>query len=221
MYTLTHPPGTPEELRALVKKLCYKDRFLKQVHFHFKKSAADRKLITTAYNWNAKLFAGKRRLSGGSYMNGHLVPVTVLMLEYWQINDAEVLAAALSHDSLEDFPRVVTRKQLAKLFTARVSNLVYGATKPPLNGRAKNSVEYSHAVISRVEAFGAECVFLKCNADRLHNMHTLWGTPAKKRWKLWETEQYFLPLARRFSLPTDELALAIADQRERLHIDDT
>ncbi len=221
MFTLTHPPGTPEELRALVKNLCYKNRFMNQMQFRFKNSAADRKLISKAYSWNAKLFTGKRRLSGGSYMNGHLVPTAVLMLEYWQILDAELVATALTHDSLEDFPETVSRELLAKIFTPRVSRLTYGATKPPLNGRAKNSVAYSHAIISRVEAHGPDCVFLKCNADRLHNMLTLWGTPAKKRWKIWETEQYFLPLARRFAFPTDELALAIAEQRQRLNIDDT
>lgn len=221
MFTIVHPPGTPEELRVLVKNLCYKNRFLNQVKFRFKNSPADKKLIASAYDWNAKLFSGKRRLSGGSYMNGHLVPTAVLLLEYWQVQDAELIATALTHDSLEDFPETVTRTQIAQLFSPKVARLTFGATKPPLNGRAKNSVAYCHAVISRVEAHGRECVFLKCNADRLHNMLTLWGTPTKKRWKLWETEQYFLPLARRFQLPTEELSLAIAEQRQRLNVDDT
>jgi GTP pyrophosphokinase len=216
-----NPPATPGELRALIKKFDSRDCFLKQVGFHFKDSAADRKLIVSSYDWNAELFATKRRLSGGSYMDGHLLPVALLMLEYWQVLDAEILAAALSHDSLEDFPDIATRKLIANRQTPEVARLVFGVTKPPLKGRAKNSVEYSHAVISRVVAHGMQCVFLKCEADRLHNMLTLWGTPKKKRWKIWETEQYFIPLARRFALPTDELALAIADQRRRLHIDDT
>jgi hypothetical protein len=80
MYTQTIPPVSPEELRALIKKLCYKNRFLNQVQYRFSDSAADRKLITRSYEWNAKLFSGKRRLSGGSYMNGHLVPVALLIL---------------------------------------------------------------------------------------------------------------------------------------------
>jgi (p)ppGpp synthase/HD superfamily hydrolase len=187
----------------------------------FKSSAADRKLITKSYHWNADLFADKRRLSGDSFMDGHLVPVAILMLEYWLVHDAEILAAALSHDSLEDFPEDVTRIMIADMQSPGAGRLVFGMTKPPLKGRAKNSVAYSHAVISRVEAHGPTCVFLKCNADRLHNMLTLWGTPAKKRWKIWETEQYLVPLARRFQIPTDELELAIAEQKRRLHIDDT
>ena len=221
MFTRPYPPATPEELRALVKKCSYKSRFLQLVDHHFKHSSVDRKLIADSYEWNAKLFAGKRRLSGGSFMNGHLVPVAVLVLEYWQVQDAELVAAALSHDSQEDFPETVTRKLVAEIHTPRTARIVHGMTKPPLKGRAKNSVAFSQAIISRVAAHGVECVFLKCCADRPHNMITLWGTTAKKRWKLWETEQYFVPLARKFALPTEELSLAIADQRRRLHIDDS
>lgn len=221
MYTQAIPPVSPEELRMLIKKLCYKNHFFNQVKYRFSGSAADRKLIMRAYEWNAKLFAGKRRLSGGSYMNGHLVPVAVLILEHWQVLDAELIAAALTHDSLEDFPDSVSKQQISDLLSPHTAHLVFGATKPPLKNRSKNSVAYSHAIVSRVTAHGDDCVFLKCNADRLHNMLTLWGTPAKKRYKLWETEQYFLPLARRFKLPTQELSLAIADQRRRLDIDDT
>jgi (p)ppGpp synthase/HD superfamily hydrolase len=221
MYTSTQPPATPEELRLLIKKVSHKDQFLNLVKVRFRSSAADRKLITNAYHWNAELFANITRLSGGSYMDGHLVPVAVLLLEYWLVLDAEMIAAALSHDSLEDFPGVVSRQLITKQQTPEVSRLVFGVTKPPLKGRSKNSVAYSHAIISRVEAYGRDCVFLKCDADRLHNMLTLWGAPVKKRWKLWETEQYFLPLAKRFNLPTAELSMAIAEQRNRLHIDDT
>jgi (p)ppGpp synthase/HD superfamily hydrolase len=221
MYTLTYPPATPEELRALIGKFSQKDQFLKQVRNRFKSSPADKKLIRNAFIFTAELFAGERRRSGGPYMEGHLVPVAVLVMEYWLWLDAELVAAALSHDSLEDFPRIVNRSFIAQHQTPEVSRLVFGVSKPPLKGRSKNSVAYSHAVISRVEAYGFECVFLKCDADRLHNMLTLWGTPAKKRWKIWETEQYFLPLAKRLNLPTGELELAIAEQRRRLHIDDT
>lgn len=221
MYTSTQPPASPEELRLLIKSFCHKNQFLNQVKVRFRSSAADRKLISKAYNWNAELFANKTRLSGGSYMDGHLVPVAVLLLEYWLVLDAEMIAAALSHDSLEDFPGVVSRQYIAEHQTPEVSRLVFGVTKPPLKGRTKNSVAYSHAVISRVEAAGRDCIFLKCDADRLHNMLTLWGPPAKKRWKIWETEQYFLPLAKRFGLPTAELRMAISEQRNRLHIDDT
>jgi (p)ppGpp synthase/HD superfamily hydrolase len=153
-------------------------------------------------------------------MNGHLVPVAVLLLEYWTWLDAEMIAAALSHDSLEDFPEKVTRKLVTKNQSKEVARLVHGMTKPPQKGKIKTAAD-SHAVISRVEAHGFNCVFLKCNADRLHNMLTLWGTPTKKRWKIRETRRYFLPLARRFQIPTDELELAIAEQERRLHIDDT
>lgn len=219
MYVPTYPPANPGELRELIKQF-HEDRFLKQIRYRFKDSAADRKLITNAYIWNAKLFADVKRDSGGSYMEGHLVPVAVLMLEYWQVLDPELIAAALTHDAKEDFKKIVTRAIIAQKLTERVAYLVCGMSKPPLKGRDKQSEAFSHAIISRVAAHGFDCVFLKCNADRLHNMLTLFGTSAKKRWKIWETEEYFLPLARRFEIPTDELQLAIAEQKKRLHIDD-
>jgi (p)ppGpp synthase/HD superfamily hydrolase len=220
MYTLTHPPATPEELRVLIGKFSQKDQFLRQVRYRFKNSPADRKLIRNSYEWNAKLFENKRRLSGDSYMNGHLVPVAALLLEYWMWLDAEIIAAALSHDSLEDFPRKATRKLIATDQSSETARLVYGMTKPPQKGKLKTAAD-SHAVISRVEAHGFNCVFLKCNADRLHNMLTLRGTQTKKRWKIRETRRYFLPLAVRLQIPTEELELAIAEQERRLHIDDT
>ena len=52
------------------------------------------------------------------------------------------------------------------------------------------------------------------------NMLTLFGTPEKKRWKIWETEQFYIPLLRKYNLPDGELRLAVKQQRERLHIND-
>ena len=45
-FTVHQPPAQPEELRQLIDKLKFRSRFLNQVQWRFKSSAADIKLIT-------------------------------------------------------------------------------------------------------------------------------------------------------------------------------
>jgi len=219
-FTVHQPPAQPEELRQLIDKLKFRSRFLNQVQWRFKSSAADIKLITRAYDWNADLFRGKRRMSGGSFMNGHLVPVAILGMEYHQIQDAEQIVAYLSHDAVEDYREFIFRYTIENTFGMKAGRIVWGATKPRRTTLRKRSVEYLQSVVARVETGGVECVFMKCNADRLQNMLTLFGTPEKKRWKIWETEKFYIPLLRKYNLPDGELRLAVKQQRERLHIND-
>jgi (p)ppGpp synthase/HD superfamily hydrolase len=159
-------------------------------------------------------------MAGGSFMNQHLVPVAILGMEYHEIEDPHQIVAYLSHDAIEDFRKYIFRYTVAATFGEKAARLVWGATKPRRTILAKRSVEYLKSVVAQVETGGEECVFMKCNADRLHNMITLWGTPAKKSWKIWETEQLYVPLARKYGFPVGELQLAIKEQRQLLHIKD-
>lgn len=220
MIMQPHPPAEPEDLLHLVTFFQSKKRFLNQVNHRFQSSAVDREFIARGYDYFESLFANvPPRRNGDSYMNGHLVPVATILLEYWEYNDPEIIVAALGHDSLEDIPWV-NKEVLRKEFTRRVAHIICGVSKPPRKGRRKNSVAFCKATVRKISSYGFDCVFLKCNADRAHNMLTLWGTPEQKRWKIWETEQYFLPLATKFNLDTLELRKLIAYQRRRLHIDD-
>lgn len=214
------PPSSPEELRELINKYRSKQTFLTRVKFHNPNDAEGVRLVVKAYEYNSELFRGKRRKSGGSYMNGHLVPTAILAMEYWGITNPVYLAALLSHDSIEDFKHI-TRKILSIILHPQVGYIACGLTKPPLNGLDPNSHEFAVAVFSKVEHYGIVCLVLKILCDRLHNMLTLWGTPKKKLAKIRETKNYVLPLARKYGLPTDELEDAIREQCIRLHLDDT
>jgi (p)ppGpp synthase/HD superfamily hydrolase len=105
------------------------------------------------------------------------------------------------------------------MFTPGAAFIVQGVTKPEENGLDKRSREYSVKVVEKVKQFGQDCVELKCDADRLHNMITLWGSIEKKKYKIWETEQYFLPMAKEFGFESAELRRAIKYQRNLLQID--
>lgn len=217
IFVRPYPPATPEELRALIRKYRHRSMFIRQVKTRFYGSPEGIELISSAYNWNSDVFKGKFRECGESYMNGHLVPVAALLMIYWEITDASMIAAALSHDSIEDIDWV-TRVNLEIEFNARTAFIVSAVTKPNVpDGMSKKSVDYSHLNIANIEAGGVEAVILKCLADRLHNMLTLWGSYEKREWKILETEEYFLPLARKYDLPTKELELAIIEQKQKLY----
>ena len=221
MYIYPSPPAEPEDLLELLHYHRYKGKFYNLIDARFSGSPADRKLIKGGYEFYAPFFAGINRDSGGSYMNGHLVPVSTLIIEYWEIPDAVLANAALGHDIYEDIgTNVVPRSRIVKEFCHRVDKLIWGVTKPDPNGRKKRSLDFCQHTIAKVEKYGSECIFLKGNADRLHNMLTLWGDPDKKRFKIWETERFILPLLKKHRFPIEELQKAIAHQRKYLHIDD-
>jgi (p)ppGpp synthase/HD superfamily hydrolase len=219
MFIQPTPPASPEELRQLINKYSTHDAFLNLMNVRFAADPDGLSIIRRAYCYNSKLFEGVFRQCGDSYLNGHLVPTAVLGLEYWGIKDPLLIAALLSHDSIEDFP-CVTRKILSKEVHPRVAYLVCGLTKPKPNGLDPKSPEYSAAVFRKVQHYGLACMTLKFLCDRLHNMLTLWGTPEKKLAKIQETIKYVLPLMQQYNIPREELRSAILEQCITLHIND-
>ncbi len=209
----------PEDIVEVVEAHKYKRNFIQLIRKHFG-SYADRELIYAAYDYHAGLFSGVNRKSGGSYMNSHLVPVAIIMITIIGSRDPNDVVASIGHDSIED-KKYVTYELFSKMFTPQSAYLVRGATKPPLNGRDKRSLEYCEDVIASVVSHGPECVVLKNDADRLHNIVTLWGTTEQKKYKIWETERFFLPAGSELGIESPELRRAIRHQRTVLHIDDS
>ena len=219
MNVFVAPPARPEELREYIAAHCYKRDFFQLVARSFPGDELAYRRIETAYTYFAERFRGQLRDSGGSYMNGHLVPVAVLQLGYWQIRNVEMVIAALGHDAIEDI-RGETKVTLIQRFGSEVAHLVDGSTKPPLKGRAKHSPMYARATFRKVQLYGQRVVILKCLGDRLHNMLTLWGSPEKKQRKIVETRRHVLRILRRRYLPTTELESAMKEQWARSHIND-
>lgn len=109
-----------------------------------KLSDSDRIMLTHALTWASDLHAGQRR-TREPYAN-HLLRVAIRILCYYRITDAQVLAAALLHDSVEDHPWAMAgysysgvglppqREALRALngrFGHRVARLVAAVTNPP------------------------------------------------------------------------------------------
>jgi len=105
----TASPLNPEEL-------------LKQLPDDY--TPADRELIQRAYRTAEKAHTGQKRASGEPYVN-HLLAVAAILAEYSM--PAEVVAAGLLHDTIEDTS--VKAEDLRRDFSDGVVNLVRGVTK--------------------------------------------------------------------------------------------
>jgi GTP diphosphokinase / guanosine-3',5'-bis(diphosphate) 3'-diphosphatase len=188
-------------------------------------SLADRELIQRAYRVADKAHAGQKRASGEPYVN-HLLAVSAILADYSM--PAEVVAAGLLHDTIEDTN--MKADDLRRDFSDGVANLVQGVTKLtqlPRVSRGEHKeesltkpndqiaeLEDESALRDRKRALSIETlrktflamdsdvrvVFIKL-ADRLHNMRTLGAFPEAKRRRIaQETLDIFAPLANRLGI---------------------
>ncbi len=179
---------------------------------------ADRELIQRAYRVAEKAHTGQKRVSGDPYIN-HLLAVAAILAEYSM--PAEVVAAGLLHDTIEDTS--ITAEDLQRDFSNGVVSLVQGVTKltqlPRVSrgehrDEAEPQVETEAALRNRKHELSIETLrktFLAMDsdvrvvliklADRLHNMRTLSAFPdAKRRRIAQETLDIFAPLANRLGI---------------------
>src|SRR5438128_6505610 len=140
---------------------------------------------------------GQHRLSGEDYVNQPLEVATILAdLQL----DAQTLAAALLHDTVED--TALTAGEVEKEFGAEVGRLVEGVTKlgrisirTDQQQQAENNRKMMVAMAEDLRV-----VLIKL-ADRLHNMRTLDPLAEPKRRKISrETLDIYAPLAHRLGI---------------------
>ncbi|MEV0733477.1 MULTISPECIES: HD domain-containing protein [Polymorphospora] len=106
-------------------------------------SPADRPRLAAAAELAAHLHRDDRRVRE-PYLN-HLLRVAIRIIRYYEVDDVDVIVAALLHDAVEDHPEelaglppgqpydVATRAALAELarrFNPRVADLVRAVTNP-------------------------------------------------------------------------------------------
>jgi (p)ppGpp synthase/HD superfamily hydrolase len=163
---------------------------------------AERKLIEKAYHFARKAHGEGLRKSGEPYIT-HPVAVAGILAELRM--DAEVLAAAMLHDVVED--TIVTLPDIEREFGLGVARLVDGVTKVEQlptdiqkTGRERN--KEAEFLRKTFLAMGSDIrVILIKLADRLHNMRTLgYLSPERQRRMARETLEIFAPLANRLGI---------------------
>ena len=154
-------------------------------------------LVRRAYRFADKAHLGQTRKSGEPYIT-HPIAVAALCTE-WQL-DAQALAAALMHDSMEDCG--VTKVELMERFGAPVAELVDGLTKLDkleFNTREENQAESFRKMLLAM-ARDVRVILIKL-ADRTHNMRTMDDMPRSKWGRISsETLEIYAPIAHRLGL---------------------
>lgn len=157
----------------------------------------DIELLNKAYDYANKKHFGVKRISGDDYIT-HPLSVAMILTD---INaDAECLAAALLHDTVEDTDS--TKEEISNLFGDEVALLVDGVTK--INRLHFSTTSEQMAANQRKILVGlsedVRVIIIKL-ADRLHNMRTLYVMPEEKqKKKARETLEILTPVADRLGI---------------------
>jgi GTP pyrophosphokinase len=167
----------------------------------------DGAIIERAYHKAEAAHAGQTRKSGEPYFT-HCVAVATILADMKL--DAEAIAAALLHDTIEDTS--VTEDEIRREFGKTIANLVAGVTKLkniPLRvdqnqvGRRSRDTDRELEYIRKMlltMGDDVRIVLIKL-ADRLHNMRTLGYMSREKQIRIArETMDIFAPLANRLGI---------------------
>ncbi|RDK85502.1 RelA/SpoT family protein [Marinirhabdus gelatinilytica] len=161
-------------------------------------SAADKKLIRSAFDVAVDAHKDQRRKSGEAYV---FHPIAVAKIVASEIGlDATSIAAALLHDVVEDTD--YTLADLEQLFGETVAKIVDGLTKisqMPYDGDVSLQAENFRKMLLTLNE-DIRVIIIKI-ADRLHNMQTMDSMPSHKQVKIAsETLYIYAPLAHRIGL---------------------
>lgn len=157
----------------------------------------DLKLINDAFDYAYKKHFGVKRITGDDYIT-HPLSVAMILTD---INaDAQCLAAALLHDTVEDTDS--TKEEITKLFGAEVALLVDGVTKINklhfINAGEQMAANQRKILVGLSE--DVRIIIIKL-ADRLHNLRTLYVMPVEKqKKKARETLEILTPVADRLGI---------------------
>ncbi|MBV8972543.1 MAG: bifunctional (p)ppGpp synthetase/guanosine-3',5'-bis(diphosphate) 3'-pyrophosphohydrolase [Sphingomonadaceae bacterium] len=161
--------------------------------------SADEDLLNRAYVFSLQAHGSQLRASGDPYFS-HPVEVAGILTDLKL--DAETIATAILHDTIED--TVATPEQVTRLFGPKVARLVDGVTKlSKIEGAQTENERAAENLRKFLLAMSDDIrVLLVKLADRLHNMRTLHfiKSPDKRRRIARETMDIYAPLAERIGL---------------------
>ena len=160
-------------------------------------SEADRELLVRAHGVAELAHKGQFRLSGEPYIE-HPLSVAGILADLRL--DADTLAAALLHDTVEDTE--VTLDRVRAEFGEHVARLVNGVTKlGKIHMRSREEVQAENIRKMLVAMAEDIRVVLIKLGDRLHNMRTVDVLPLERRQRIArETLDIYAPLAHRLGI---------------------
>lgn len=152
-------------------------------------------LVIRAYEVAQQTHAGQFRLSGDPFIT-HPITVALILADYGL--DAETIAAALLHDTIEDTD--LTLEEVEAEFGPVVARLTDGVTKLDRVGFDISREDAQAETIRKMIVSMAQDVrvlIIKL-VDRLHNLRTIHPLPpAKQKVKARESLELYAPLAHR------------------------
>ncbi len=154
-------------------------------------------LIHRAYHVAAAAHDGQFRKTGEPYIT-HPLAVASMLAEYGL--DAETVAAAILHDTVEDTGMKLDRVQ--KEFGPTVSFLIDGVTKLDRVRYSNREDQQAATIRKMVIAMARDVrVLLIKLADRLHNIRTIYPLAPEKQQRIaTETLEIYAPLAHRLGV---------------------
>ncbi len=151
---------------------------------------------------------GKKRDDGADYLTQHIYPIVKSIIEYClqekrNITE-ELIIGGLLHDALEDDPRF-TKGKLRRNFGRNAAIIVKFLTKDSwkkYSGKSKweRKMVLTQSYLTKMEGAPEEARIIKL-ADRLNNLSCIHLSPnaEKRKYYLTETEELYLPFAKRHS----------------------
>lgn len=197
------------KIRDILAKYPDRAAFFGIIGRFYPKHSDEYKLIQKAYNTAKDAFRGKVRESGERYFE-HLRAVALILILYLRVRDANVIAAALLHDLLEDVDDW-DQDLIALSFNTKVSELVFWVTKDDCKIYGGDKEERNRDYHRKLGIAVREAIIIKL-VDRLHNIITLWASDKEKqRRKVRETQDFYIPLAEKFAILIQELESALSE----------
>ena len=149
--------------------------------------------IAAAVAFATRWHGDQRRPTGAPYLE-HLLEALEVLVRGADVQDRDVLCAAVLHDVVEDTPCTIT--DVTEHFGPRVAELVGWVTIPDATGQDK--VQVKETYLKHLAEAPGDAKLVKL-ADRVSNVQTLRNLkPEKQRSYYAQTVTYIVPIARDF-----------------------
>ncbi|MDE2213323.1 MAG: bifunctional (p)ppGpp synthetase/guanosine-3',5'-bis(diphosphate) 3'-pyrophosphohydrolase [Patescibacteria group bacterium] len=209
------PPWLRPKLKFLLSRAENSETFLARIVQIWPPHDPRYILVSRAYEVAKAAFDHQKRSDGERYFE-HLRATALIAIVYLRIRSANIIAALLLHDILEDLPKQWTYDDLVQKFNTEVAGLVSWVTKPALGDLLPTKDDVDRRYHRRLRGAPREAVLIKL-CDRLHNLITIWSQPREKILKkISETRDFILPLAEDHQLLIHEIEDVLSEVERRI-----